>query len=140
MKKAVVSLIAVSLLIAITLPATAFEVKNVTVIPSNNGILVKVNYSLDPITALKVFLFGAKTIENDVLSIFNTTENFTIIRIGYSSAEFLFPAEKCENLTYFLGVNLSVPVNLSIYSNAGSQVNIGCVSKIPPMYFYNNLS
>ncbi len=126
--------IAMAMLIALLLiqPAVAFEVKSVTVKPASDGVVVGVNYTLDPITALKVFLFGAKTIENDVLSIFNAS-NYTILRIGYSHAEFLFPAKKAGNVTYFEGVNLTVPVNVTIV--AGSPVRIGCVSRIPSVYF-----
>ncbi len=123
------------LILIIATPATALEVKNVTVIPSNNGVIVKVNYTLDPFTALKVFFFGAKTIENDVLSIFNASKNFTILRIGYSSAEFLFPAEKCGNTTYFSGVDLNVTTNVTICAKTPILMY---TNEIPPIYY--NLS
>jgi hypothetical protein len=116
----------------LALPAVAFEIKSVTVKPSDNGVIVGVNYSLDPVTALKVLFFGAKTIENDVVSLFNTS-NFTIIRIGYSHAEFLFTTKKFNNVTYFAGVNLSTKVNLTILD--GVELSLGKVSRIPPIYF-----
>jgi len=116
----------------LALPAVAFEIKSVTVKPSDNGVIVGVNYSLDPVTALKVLFFGAKTIENDVVSLFNTS-NFTIIRIGYNHAEFLFTTKKFNNVTYFAGVNLSTKVNLTILD--GAELSLGKVSRIPPIYF-----
>ncbi len=120
--------------IALTVtPAMAFEVKSVSVKPSNNGVIVSVNYTLDPATAIKVFFFGTKTIENDVVSIFNTTSNFTVLRIGYDHAEFLFPAKKLDDVIYFRGVNLSESVNLTII--AGIPIPVGQVNRIPPVYF-----
>ncbi len=132
-RNAVFTLIVALTLISIAFqPVSALRVDSITVKPAKCGVIVKVNYSLDPITALRVFLFGAKSIENDVLSIFNST-NYTVLRIGYNQAELLFPAETCGNVTYFFGVNLSAPVNVTIF--AGTPLNIGVTKRIPPMYF-----
>ena len=113
-------------------PVSALKVESVTVKPAKQGVIVKVNYSLDPLTALRVFLFGAKSIENDVLSLFNST-NYTVLRIGYNQAELLFPASKIGNVTYFCGVNLSAPVNVTVL--AGTPLNIGNTKRIPPIFF-----
>ncbi len=130
--KTMALLLAVALLALSLQPALALKVESVTVKPVKDGVVVKVNYTLDPLTALRVFLFGAKSIEKDVLSLFNST-NYTILRVGYSQAELLFPASRCGNVTYFCGVNLSSPVNVTVF--AGTPLNIGLTSRIPPIFF-----
>ncbi len=123
-----------AVLALIVQPAMALSFDKAEVSYCNNSIRVEVHYTLDAVSAIKVFFFGAGIIEDDVKSLFST-DNYTIEKIDFNHADFLFPVEK-ENCVHFEGVNLTEPVLVIL--KIGSEVNIGVTEKIPQIYFCHN--
>jgi len=121
----------ISILMLVVQPAMALSFDKAEVSYCNNSIKIEVHYTLDTISAIKVFFFGAGIIEDDVKSFFST-DNYTIEKIDFNHAEFLFPIEK-GNCVHFNGVNLTKPVQVVL--KIGSEVDIGITDRIPQIYF-----
>ncbi|AEA46801.1 hypothetical protein [Archaeoglobus veneficus] len=126
----------VTLLIAILAlvlqPAAALNFDSAEVHYCNGSVEVKVSYTLDPLTAIKVFLFGASSIEDDVKALF-AADNYTVEKIDFSHADFLFPVHVEDGCARFEGVELTEPLNVTLC--IGSSVELGITDRIPPLYF-----
>ena len=128
-----VRLVIFALLISlIAQPALALDFNSVEVSYCNGSIRVEVFYTLDAISAIKVFLFGAGCIEDDVRELF-VTDDYVVEKIDFNHAEFFFPVEKSDECLRFDGVKLSKPLNVTL--KIGSEVDLGTTDEIPQLYF-----
>ena len=125
----IVPVLLISLIIQ---PALALDFNCAEVSYCNGSVKVEVFYTLDAISAIKVFLFGAGCIEDDVRALF-MTDDYVVEKIDFSHAEFLFPTEKSDKYVRFDGVELSKPLNVTL--KIGSEVDLGVTDKIPQLYF-----
>lgn len=102
------------------------------------NVTVVFHYKLDPLQALKAFLFGAEYIEEEITDLLKGSE-FIVKKVDLSSAEFCFTVNTSNGCIYFPGVKLREPIPKMILTFPGkSSVVLYNSTEIPQTYFYMN--
>jgi hypothetical protein len=119
-----------------TVNALEISIEKAEVVYSPCNVTVVFHYDLDPVQALKAFLFGAEYIEEDLTSLFKEP-GFVVKKVDFNSAEFRFTVNTSGECVYFPGVELSEPIpNMVLIFPGNSSVVLYNSTEIPQTYFY----
>jgi hypothetical protein len=112
---------------------TGIAIEEAEVVYDSN-VTIMFHYNLNLAQKIKAFLFGASYIEDEIVSLLNTS-NFTVKKVDFDHAEFSFPILHLGDCTYFAGVELNVPIPVVTLIFGNSSVKLFNLTKIPQIYF-----
>ena len=100
-----------------------------------SNVTVTINYELNDIQKLGVFLFGANQIKDEVLKLINGT-NFEIEKVDANQAVLKFNTTDCGNYVYFSGVKLNQKVNMTLTFPNNVTLFLNDTDEIPAVYMF----
>ncbi len=119
-----------------TASALDISIEKAEVVYDPCNVTVIFHYNLDPVQALKAFLFGAKYIEEEICDLIDGSE-FVVKKVDFNSAEFCFAVNTSDECVYFPGVKLREPIqNMVLIYPGNSSVILLNSTEIPQTYFY----
>ncbi len=95
---------------------------------------VVVHYDLDGSEKVGAYLFGTKTIKDEVLKIFKSGE-YWVEKIGYDRAIVHFKTKRLKDYWFFEGVKLEHPVNMTVHISDKFCFNVTS-DEIPQAYIF----
>lgn len=130
---AIFALLAVSTNTAL---ATNVTIEEVDVRYESSNVSVEFYYQLDTLQQIKGFLFGAKYIEDDLLSLFNNTSKPEVDKVGFNRAEIKLDIIKLNDTIYFPGETLAEPIeDVTLFFPGNSTVKLNKTSRIPQAFY-----
>lgn len=119
-----------------TAAATNVTIEKVNVNYDASNVSVEFYYQLDTVQKIKGFLFGAKYIEEDILSLFNNTGDITVDKVDFNHAEIDLDVVRLNDTIYFPGEELNEPVeNVNLFFPGNSTSKLNSTSRIPQAYY-----
>jgi len=116
--------------------ATEVAIKEIMVKYGQSGVDVEFYYDLDPVQKLKGILFGAAYIEEDLMSLFNDTENLIVKKVDFESAKITIPVKQYNGFAYFSGIRFCKPVtNLTLIFPGNSSIKLESTYEIPETFY-----
>ncbi len=135
----ITAIIALLVIFTNTALATNVTIEKVNVRYENSNVSVEFYYRLDALQQIKGFLFGAKYIEEDLLSLFNDTSNLKVDKVGFNNAEIKLDTINLNDTICFPGVTLNEPVeNVTLYFPGNSTVKLNKTLRIPQAFYSLN--
>ncbi len=100
-----------------------------------SNVTVTINYTLNDIQKLGVFLFGANQIKDEITKLINGT-NFEIEKVDVNQAILKFNTSDCGNYVYFKGVKLNRKVNMTLTFPNNVRLVLNDTDEIPAVYMF----
>ncbi len=100
-----------------------------------SNVTVTINYTLNDIQKLGVFLFGANKIKEEITKLINGT-GFEVERVDMNRAVLKFNTTDCGGYVYFEGVRLNRRVNMTLYFPDNVTLYINDTDEIPAVYMF----
>ncbi len=100
-----------------------------------SNVTVTINYELNGIQKLGVFLFGANQIKDEITKLINGT-NFEIEKVDINQAVLKFNTTNCGNYVYFKGVKLNQRVNMTLTFPNNVTLFLNNSDEIPAVYMF----
>jgi|Deesub1362A_J573_1020465.scaffolds.fasta_scaffold00879_3 hypothetical protein len=119
-----------------TAAATEVAIKEVLVKYDKSGVDIEFYYELDSVQKLKGILFGAAYIEEDLMSLFNDTENPIVKKVDFESAKITVPVKQYNGFAYFPGIKFCKHVsNLTLIFPGNSLIKLENTCEIPEAFY-----
>ncbi len=99
------------------------------------NVTVTINYELNDVQKLGVFLFGADQIKDDVLKLINGT-SFEIERVDIDQTVLKFNMTDRGDYVYFEGVKLNEDVDMTITFPNNVTIFLNDTNEIPAVYIF----
>lgn len=99
------------------------------------NVTVTINYELNDVQKLGVFLFGANQIKDEILKLINGT-SFEIEKVGLDQAVLKFNMTDCGNYVYFEGVKLNRNVDMTVTFPNNVTIFLNDTNEIPAVYIF----
>lgn len=133
------AIIAILAIFTNTALATNVTIEKVNVRYESSNVSVEFYYKLDTLQQIKGFLFGAKYIEEDLLSLFNDTSNLNVDQVGFNYAEIKMDIIKLNDTIYFPGETLNEPIeDVTLFFPGNSTFKLNRTSRIPQAFYSLN--
>ncbi len=98
-----------------------------------SNVTITLNYQLNDVQKLGVFLFGADHIEEEIMKLINGT--FSIERVGINRAILVFNVTDFGTYVYFGGARLNKKLNMTLIFPDNSTLNVTS-DEIPAVYLF----
>jgi len=121
-----------------TASAIEIPIEKTEVIFNPDNVTVVFHYKLDPVQAIKAFLFGAEDIEREITGLLERSD-YVIKKVDFNTAEICFNVSTSNERIYFPGVKLREPVpDMILIFPGNSSIELTNSTEIPQTYFYIN--